>query len=130
MVTVRAKETLLISLNFSTIYDDGLLFWSSKRNDRFLGLGLQRGHIQLASSFLDNPQTTIDIPTGGFVSDGGWHNIQIEIDIKMIALKLDGRTIFSVNKKIVALAAINGSFADDKEIAGTLDDLYYVGKYE
>lgn len=131
VVSVRPKEMLQISLNFSTIYDDGLLFWNSKRNDRFLGLGLQRGHIQLASTFLDNPQTTVDIPTGGFVADGGWHNIQIEVDIKTILLKLDGRTIFSMNKKIVDLSAIKGGdgVVEDKESTGTMDDLFYIGKY-
>lgn len=134
VINVRSKEVLSISLNFSTIYDDGLLFWNSNKNyERFLGLGLQGGHIKLASDFLDNPNDTIDIPTGGFVADGGWHNIQIDLDLKTIALKLDGRAIFSVNKKIVNLKAINGGgvVAEDNSSIGTsgkLDDLYFIGK--
>lgn len=119
-------------MNFSTIYDDGLLFWNSnKKHERFLGLGLQGGHIKLASDFLANPNETIDIPTAGFVADGGWHNIQIDLDIKSISLILDGRAIFSVNKKIVNLKAINGGGVEDNESNGSsnrLDDFYFIGK--
>lgn len=121
---MRSKEIVKISLNFSTIHLDGLLFWTSRDKNKFLGLGIEAGHIKLASNLLDTESNTLDIPTGGFVADGAWHNVQIEIDKKVIELSIDSRPIFTENKKTVDLT-------NDKMdlLAAMMEDLFYIGKY-
>lgn len=125
MLYLRPREMLKIALNFSTIDLDGLLFWSSRDNAKFLGLGIEGGHIKLASHLLDNADSTLDIPTGGFVADGGWHNVQLDIDKKLIQLSVDGRQIFTENKKIIGdLKKID----DDREFLADMENLFYLGK--
>lgn len=122
---LRSKEIIKISLNFSTIEMDGMLFWSSRRkNAKFIGLGIEAGHIKFASNLLDTTSSTLDIPTGGFVSDGGWHNVHISIDKKTIQLSVDGRPIFTENKRNVDILDID----DDKEFLASMESLFYIGK--
>lgn len=119
---MRSKEIVKVSLNFSTIHLDGLLFWTSRNNNTFLGLGLEEGHMKLASNLLDTESNTLDIPTGGFVADGAWHNVNIEIDKKVIELSIDSRPIFTENKKIMDLSN------DKVDISSAMEELFYIGK--
>lgn len=122
---LRSKEIIKISMNFSTIELDGMLFWSSRRKDaKFIGLGIEAGHIKFASNLLDTTSSTLDIPTGGFVSDGGWHNVHISIDKKTIQLSVDGRPIFTENKRNVDILDID----DDREFLASMESLFYIGK--
>lgn len=127
---IRPKEIMEISLNFSTINLNGLLFWTGKNTDnivdRFLGLGITNGHLKLASNLLTTINSTIDIPTGGFVSDGGWHNVQIEINKNLLQLSIDGRKIFTESKKfIMDLHKID----TDQHNYIDFEDAFYIGKY-
>lgn len=67
----RVKNDFKVSLNFSTISLDGLLFWSGQSKNRFLGLGIENGHIKFASNLVDSSGNVFEMPNGGFVSDGG-----------------------------------------------------------
>lgn len=115
------KNQLSISLNFSTIFLDGLLFWNSKNPQTFIGVGIENGHIKLASNHLDTETSAIDVPTGGFVADGAWHTIHLDVNANVIKIMLDGRPTFSVNRRMVDTKSI-----DDNVVA---DDLFYIGKY-
>lgn len=67
----RVRNDFKVSLNFSTISLDGLLFWSRQGKNRFLGLGIQNGQIKFASNLFDSSGNVSEMPNGGFVSDGG-----------------------------------------------------------
>lgn len=121
-------------MNFSTIVMDGLLFWSATSNGaQFLGLGIEGGHIKLASNLLDTVSSTLDVPTGGFVADGGWHNVQISMDKRTIQLSVDGRPIFTENKRtpVNVSATIqeerNGDEATEF-VAGDMENMFYIGE--
>lgn len=121
-------------MNFSTIVMDGLLFWSAPSNGaQFLGLGIEGGHIKLASNLLDTASSTLDVPTGGFVADGGWHNVQISMDKRTIQLSVDGRPIFTENKRtpVNVSATIqeerNGDDASEFG-AGDMENMFYIGE--
>ncbi|XP_055376615.1 protein eyes shut [Condylostylus longicornis] len=90
----RPREFIQIKLNFSTIEPGGLILWSEHGN-KFLGLGLEDGHLKIASDLLVNENSTMKIPAGGFVSDGGWHSCTIFADRGVIELNLDGQLVFS-----------------------------------
>lgn len=122
-IYVRPAESVQITLKFSTIHPDGLLLWSSGNNFKFLGLGIENGHIKLASSLLGLNNSTVDIPAGGFVADGGWHTVQIEIDQNLIILSVDGRTIFSERRR-----NMNINNMDVNQYV-TMEDVFYIGKY-
>lgn len=92
---IRAKDSLAISLNFSTIEPNGLLLWSGRDNSRFLGLGLQNGHLKLATNLLASNNNSVDAPSGGYLADGGWHNVQVTTDRGKIEMVADGQVIFT-----------------------------------
>lgn len=121
---IRPRESLQISMNFSTIEPDGLLLWSEKDKTKFLGLGIEHGHIKLASNLLENSNSTIGIPSGGYVSDGAWHNVQIITDRGKIELLLDGDVIFSEKANTNPSLLRRG-----KDLSITYEDLFLIGKY-
>lgn len=121
-MSVNNKPTnfIQLSLNFSTITPDGLLVWSSDGNLKYFGLGIERGYLKLASNLLRN--NSISFPTiGSCVSDGGYHNAQINTDKNSINLKLNGKLIFSEYFKI------NESTEMD-QASVTLENEFYIGK--
>jgi protein eyes shut len=108
---------LQISVNFSTINMDGLLLWNDKNNE-YLGVGLENGFLKVVSNLLSLKDEIIDVPTGGYLTDGGWHNIKLEIDEK-------GQTSLSVDDKLVYNEVHNS------EKIGDLDQLgesFFLGK--
>ncbi|KAI9585808.1 hypothetical protein GQX74_001655 [Glossina fuscipes] len=92
---IRPREALQISLNFSTIEPDGLLLWSEHDNTKFLGLGLEDGHLKLASNLLGSINDTVSAPSSGFIADGSWHTAKIILDRGLLELQLDGEVVFS-----------------------------------
>lgn len=92
---IRPREALQISLNFSTIEPDGLLLWSEHDNTKFLGLGLEDGHLKLASNLLGSINDTVSAPSSGFIADGSWHTAKIIVDRGLLELQLDGEVVFS-----------------------------------
>lgn len=120
-ITNKPKQFIQLSLNFSTITEDGLLVWSSDGHLKYFGLGIERGYLKLASNLLRN--NSVSFPTiGGCVSDGDYHNAQIYTDKDSINLKLNGKLIFSEYIKI------NESTNMDQATV-TLEDKFYIGKY-
>lgn len=118
---MRPKSEIQISFKFSTIHPNGLLLWSSHTENRFLGLGIEDGHLKLASSLLGIHNSTVDIPAGGFVADGGWHNVVIDLANENIVLTLDSRTIFSERRKNVDLSKL------DEAESISMEDTFYIG---
>lgn len=82
----RVKNDFKVSLNFSTISLDGLLLWSVQSKNRFLGLGVQNGQIKFASNLLDDSGNVLEMPNGGFVSDGGkyFYNLTLKVRNKKV----------------------------------------------
>lgn len=115
----RLGEKLLeISLNFSTIDADGLLLWNGN-NENFLGLGLENGYLKLASNLLDTRNKVIDIPMSGYITDGGWHNVRLEIDVQnTISILVDQRHIFTEQN------VKKSNFENF-----SLEENYYIGEY-
>ncbi|ALC40152.1 eys [Drosophila busckii] len=89
------REAIQISLNFSTIEPDGLLLWSEHNRLKFLGLGLENGHLKLASNLLGSNNDTVQAPASGFVADGAWHGTSVLLDRSRLELQLDGEVIFT-----------------------------------
>lgn len=86
---------LQISLNFSTINSDGMLLWSDKDGE-YVGLGLENGFLKVVSNLLNFKDQVIDVPTGVYLTDGGWHNIRLEIDEKgQISLLIDHKLVYN-----------------------------------
>lgn len=124
LVLNRRKELFKVSLNFSTIDMDGLLFWSNsfKDNSVFLGLGIAKGHLKMASNLLKMDNFTVDVPAGGFLADGGWHNVQIEFSKKFIEIIVDGRPVFLENNLVLDTSRI-----DDPQEFLQMENLFYLG---
>ncbi|XP_060644695.1 LOW QUALITY PROTEIN: protein eyes shut [Drosophila nasuta] len=91
----RPREAIQISLNFSTIEPDGLLLWSEHNQLKFLGLGLENGHLKLASNLLGSNNDTVQAPASGFIADGAWHGTSVLLDRTRLELQLDGEVIFT-----------------------------------
>lgn len=138
---IRSRENLHISLNFSTIEVNGLLFWSEHDDKRFLGLGLENNHLKLASNLLESFNNTILAPVNGILSDGSWHNVQIHSDHQHLQLQLDGTIIF--NEKLAFhtqfnvndLSSLNNRTKKTRENLLTSasiithEDSFYLGKF-
>ncbi|XP_039488830.1 protein eyes shut isoform X1 [Drosophila santomea] len=92
---VRPREAIQVSLNFSTIEPDGLLLWSEHERSKFLGLGLEAGHLKLASNLLGSTNDTVRAPASGFIADGAWHWTSVLLDRSRLELQLDGEVIFT-----------------------------------
>lgn len=91
--TRLTNKFLLISLNFSTISTDGMLLWNDKDGD-YLGIGIESGFLKVVSNLLNFKDEVIDVPTGVYLTDGGWHNIKLELDEK-------GQTSLLIDHKLV-----------------------------
>lgn len=123
----RANENLVVSMNFSTTAVNGLLLWSSSAEgqrsgeNQFLGLGLENGHLKLASSWLETNDSTVDIPTGGYLADGGWHNLYLERSTGEFVMRIDGRGVFTEEGN-----QIKRSFERDV----TLDNEIFIGEWK
>ncbi|KAH8281394.1 hypothetical protein KR054_000271, partial [Drosophila jambulina] len=92
---VRPREAIQVTLNFSTIEPDGLLLWSEHERSKFLGLGLEAGHLKLASNLLGSSNDTVKAPASGFIADGAWHWTSVLLDRSRLELQLDGEVIFT-----------------------------------
>lgn len=126
IVLNRRKDQFVISLNFSTIDMDGMLFWSNnhKSDQVFVGLGIEKGHLKMASNLLTTHNSSIDVPAGGFLADGAWHNVQMEFTKKTIEIVVDDRLVFSENNLILGTSSID----DPKEFL-QMENYFYLGSY-
>ncbi|XP_037042682.1 protein eyes shut [Bradysia coprophila] len=98
----RVKNEFKVSLNFSTISMDGLLLWTQSENG-YVGLGIQNGQMKFASNLLNGSGNVFEMPNGGFVADGGWHDVQLEINEKIVTFTVDNRPIFTENQKLIKM---------------------------
>lgn len=108
------SAALQVAVNFSTINEDGLLFWSGPGHN-FLGLGLNKGHIRIASNALA-ANRSIDVPSAGFLADGGWHTVKIEMNPDNLDVFVDGRVTYTEERDSHA----TNSFL--------MQDKFYIGK--
>ncbi|KAH8419353.1 hypothetical protein KR222_006509, partial [Zaprionus bogoriensis] len=142
---VRPREAIQISLNFSTIEPDGLLLWSEHDPSKFLGLGLENGHLKLASNLLGSNNDTVQAPASGFIADGAWHGISVLLDRTRLELQLDGEVIFTerlpeLNRRSSAAAAAAATTTTTaasttvlrrgaKEPTISYEDIFYLGGF-
>ncbi|KAI8130505.1 Protein eyes shut, partial [Lucilia cuprina] len=141
---IRPREALQISLNFSTIEPDGLLIWSEHDRMKFLGLGLENGHLKIASNLLGSDNDTVATPASGFITDGSWHMAKVIVDRGKLELQLDGEVIFTEKLALQELMQQQQSSSTQspyrtsrrnslvtrrgKEPTVTYEDIFYVGK--
>lgn len=120
-MSAKIKPIVQISVNFTTIHLNGLLFWTGR--DNYLGLGLENGHIRVASSEIFTSNKTLDVPSAGFLADGGWHNVKIQADPDNLDIYVDGRITYSEsnNKNLERMFSSRNSSL-------LLQDKFYVGK--
>lgn len=120
----RAKsDNLIVSMNFSTTDLNGLLLWSSTEEQgskEFLGVGLENGHLKLASSLLETKDLTVHIPTGGYLADGGWHNLYLFRSERQFEVRIDDREIFSEGNQM------KGNFHKDI----SMENEFYIGEWK
>ncbi|XP_046801191.1 protein eyes shut isoform X2 [Lucilia cuprina] len=142
---IRPREALQISLNFSTIEPDGLLIWSEHDRMKFLGLGLENGHLKIASNLLGSDNDTVATPASGFITDGSWHMAKIIVDRGKLELQLDGEVIFTEKLALQELMQQQQSSSTQspyrtsrrnslvtrrgKEPTVTYEDIFYVGGF-
>lgn len=124
VVLNQRKDQFKVSLNFSTIDMDGLLFWSNNFKDDsvFVGLGIEKGHLKMTSSLLMMENATIEVPAGGFLADGAWHNIQLEFSKKSIEIVVDDRLVFLENNLVLDTSRI-----DDPKDFLRMENSFYLG---
>lgn len=124
VVLNRRTDQFKVSLNFSTIDMQGLLFWSNNYKDEtvFLGMGIDGGHLKMVSNLLMTDNATVDVPAGGFLADGAWHNVQIEFSKNYIEITIDGRPVFLENNLILDTSKI-----DDPQDFLQMENLFYLG---
>lgn len=139
---VRPREAIQISLNFSTIEPDGLLLWSEHDQSKFLGLGLENGHLKLASNLLGSNNDTVQAPASGFVADGAWHGTSVLLDRTRLELQLDGEVIFTerlpeLNRRTTTWSSTTTTTVPtstsmqrrgSKEPTISYEDVFYLGK--
>lgn len=93
------RKSLQISLNFSTINADGLLLWNDNSGN-YLGLGLDNGFLKVVSNLLSFKDDRYDVPRGGYLTDGAWHNIRLEADeAGQVSVVIDRKNVYSENHK-------------------------------
>lgn len=132
---VRPREAIQISLNFSTIEPDGLLLWSEHDQSKFLGLGLENGHLKLASNLLGSNNDTVQAPASGFVADGAWHGTSVLLDRTRLELQLDGEVIFTERlpelqrrSSTTTPATTSMQRRGSKDPTISYEDVFYLGK--
>ncbi|KAH8289904.1 hypothetical protein KR018_002771, partial [Drosophila ironensis] len=132
---VRPREAIQVTLNFSTIEPEGLLLWSEHERSKFLGLGLEGGHLKLASNLLGSSNDTVRAPASGFIADGAWHWTSVLLDRSRLELQLDGEVIFTErlpeNGRTPPAATTPASRRKgaSKEPTISYEDVFYLGGF-
>lgn len=141
---IRSREALEIALNFSTIETNGLLLWSERGPTKFLGLGIENGHLKLASNLLHSDDGIVSAPANGLITDGNWHTTRLQFDGNHMTLYLDDELIFnekllSLNENLNALKDRNQTETSEVSASSTrreiirsptvtYQDIFYIGK--
>ncbi|TDG47803.1 hypothetical protein AWZ03_005757 [Drosophila navojoa] len=129
------REAVQISLNFSTIEPDGLLLWSEHNQQKFLGLGLENGHLKLASNLLGSINDTVQAAASGFIADGAWHGTSVLLDRTRLELQLDGSVIFTerlpeLNRRLAPTPTTTSlQRRGGKEPTISYEDIFYLGGF-
>lgn len=72
-----------------------MLLWSDAASE-YIGLGLSDGFLKVVSNLLDFKDEVVDVPAGVYLTDGGWHNIKLEVDEKgQISVHIDKKQIYN-----------------------------------
>jgi EYS protein len=95
------NKYLQLSLNFSTINVDGILLWNDNKNI-FLGVGLENGFLKVVSNALNFRNDQIDVSQSGFLTDGAWHNVKLDINEQgQVTVVVDKRTVYNEGRNVV-----------------------------
>jgi protein eyes shut len=112
------RRSLQISLNFSTINVDGMLLWNDNNKDKYLGMGLENGFLKVVSNLFSSKDEKIDLSSGGYLTDGAWHNIIFDVDEM-------GQVSLMIDQKSVNSEAHNSATEGNLDLLG---DSFYLGK--
>lgn len=116
---LTSNKFLQISLNFSTINVDGMLLWNDNNNNKYLGIGLENGFLKVVSNLMSFKDDKIDVPMGGYLTDGAWHNVKLDIDdLGQVSIVVDRKVVYNDVRNV-----------DD--VVNNLDQLgesFYLGK--
>jgi EYS protein len=94
LTTPSNNKLFTISLNFSTINIDGMLLWNG--NDKYLGIGLENGFLKVVSNLFNFNDDKINVPMGGYLTDGAWHNVKLDIDEQgRVSLHIDHKNVYT-----------------------------------
>ncbi|KAL7020907.1 hypothetical protein ACKWTF_011674 [Chironomus riparius] len=93
---LTSNKFLQISLNFSTINVDGMLLWNDNNNNKYLGIGLENGFLKVISNLMSFKDDKIDVPMGGYLTDGAWHNVKLDIDdLGQVSIVVDRKVVYN-----------------------------------
>lgn len=83
----RIKDVFDIKLNFSTINKDGLLFWSERQPNIYLGVGFEDGFIKVVHNRVQNNSALIHSEQSYI--DGAWHTLHIQLNKHFLKIIID-----------------------------------------
>lgn len=83
----KNKNNFEITLNFSTINKDGILFWTEKQKNIYLGAGFENGFIKIVNNLLRN--NTVLINSEQSYIDGAWHILNIQMNKYFLKTTVD-----------------------------------------
>ncbi|KAK4880029.1 hypothetical protein RN001_008175 [Aquatica leii] len=102
----------VLTLNFSTADENGLILWGAKNND-FFGIGLEKGYLKVV--YTNENKTIVEVPGRGHLADGFWHNLEITFDPE-IEMRLDRKMLHVQNKR---------KYSTSKDILSNI--IFYIG---
>ncbi|XP_062549103.1 protein eyes shut isoform X2 [Armigeres subalbatus] len=123
-ISFSPRLELQISFNISTL-DDGVVFWTTDRNSRYFGVGIQNGFITVASNMVqetENPTVSTN-PWKAYVADGDWHNVKIDTENGTVQVLVDGYPLFS------ELRIWSNAMESETDLRYTSDEASYLGGF-
>lgn len=84
---IKSKDVFEITLNFSTINKDGLLFWIERQQNIYLGVGFENGFIKIVNNLLQNRSVLIHSDLSYI--DGAWHILHIQLNKHFLKIIID-----------------------------------------
>ncbi|CAI6357340.1 unnamed protein product [Macrosiphum euphorbiae] len=81
------NETQFISLNFSTVYDNGLLIWTSQE-EWYMGLGITNGSLTVTWAQNYKRANKLTAPKSN-ITNSEWHTVRLNVTKSDITLELD-----------------------------------------
>lgn len=79
-----------------------MLLWNDN-NGKYLGIGLENGFLKIVSNILTFKDDKIDVPTGGYLTDGAWHNVKLDVDEQgQMTMAIDRRVVYNEVRNVAS----------------------------